>query len=125
MYIHFALTYKTDHIFPVLRIKHLVDKDSKTTIYYFKLVQVQIIQYHIYACYFAHLLYGKLLQLLTKKVLNLIHQAQKDFRRIFVVITQQQKVYIVHAPSTRKIISSYDVAFDESFSSAMAYMSQP
>ena len=28
-------------------------------------------------------------------------------------------------PSTSKIISSYDVVFDESFSSALAYMSQP
>ena len=28
-------------------------------------------------------------------------------------------------PSTRKIISSYDVVFGESFSSALAYTSQP
>ena len=30
----------------------------------------------------------------------------------------------MYAPSTRKIISSYDVVFDESFSSALAYTSQ-
>ena len=31
----------------------------------------------------------------------------------------------MYVPSTRKIISSYDVVFDESFSSALAYTSQP
>ena len=31
----------------------------------------------------------------------------------------------MYVPSTRKIISSYDVVFDESFSSMLAYKSQP
>ena len=31
----------------------------------------------------------------------------------------------MYVPSTRKIISSYDVVFYESFSSALAYMSKP
>ena len=31
----------------------------------------------------------------------------------------------MYVPSTRKIIYSYDVIFDESFSSTLAYMSQP
>ena len=31
----------------------------------------------------------------------------------------------MYVPSTRKIISSYDVVFDESFSSALSYTSQP
>ena len=31
----------------------------------------------------------------------------------------------MYVPSTRKIISSYDVVFDESVSSALAYTSQP
>ena len=37
------------------------------------------------------------------------HQAQKVFHSIFVGITQHQKGYLVYVPSTRKIISSYDV----------------
>ena len=53
------------------------------------------------------------------------HQAQKGFRGIFVGIPQHQKGYLVYVPSTRKIISSYDFFFDESFSSALAYKSQP
>ena len=53
------------------------------------------------------------------------HQAQKGFRVIFVGIPEHPKGYLVYVPSTRKIISSYDVRFDESFSSALAYTSRP
>ena len=49
------------------------------------------------------------------------HQAQKGFRGIFVGILQHQKGYLVYVPITRNIISSYDVVFDEMFSSAVAY----
>ena len=56
-----------------------------------------------------------------KKALNMRHQAQKGFCGIFVGIPQHQKWYLVYVPSTRKIISSYDFVFDESFSSALAY----
>ena len=47
--------------------------------------------------------------------LNMRHQAQKGFRGIFVGIPQHQKGYLVYVPSTRKVISSIDVRFDESF----------
>ena len=59
------------------------------------------------------------------KASNMRHQAQKGFHGIFVGIPQHQKVYLVYVPSSRKIISSYDVVFDESLSSAIAYTSQP
>ena len=59
------------------------------------------------------------------KTLNMRHQSQKGFRSIFVGIPEHQKVYLVYVLSTRKIISSYDVVFDESFSSPLAYMSRP
>ena len=52
------------------------------------------------------------------------HQARKGFRGILVGIPEHQKVYLVYVPSTRKMISSYDLIFDESFSSALAYMSR-
>ena len=57
--------------------------------------------------------------------LNMCHQAQKWFHDIFVGIPQHQKVYLVYIPSTRKVISSYDVVFDKSFSSAFSYTSRP
>ena len=53
------------------------------------------------------------------------HQAQKIFCGIFIGILQHQKRYIVYVPSTREIIYSYDVVFDESLSCVLAYMSQP
>ena len=53
------------------------------------------------------------------------HQAQKGFRGIFVGIPQHQKGYLVYAPSTRKIIYSYDVVCDERFSSALVYTPRP
>ena len=59
------------------------------------------------------------------KALNIRHQAQKVFRGIFVGIPHHQKVYLVYVPSTRNIVSSYDVVFGESLSSALAYTSQP
>ena len=40
-------------------------------------------------------------------------------------ITQHQKVYLVYVPSTIKVISSYNVVFDESFSSELSYTSRP
>ena len=51
-------------------------------------------------------------------------QAQKWFCGTFVGIPEHQKRYLVCLPSTRKIISSYDVVFDESFSSVLAYTSR-
>ena len=57
------------------------------------------------------------------KTLNMRHQAQKGFRGIFIGIPEHQKGYIVYVPSTRKVISSYDVVFDESFSIALSYTS--
>ena len=60
-----------------------------------------------------------------KKALNMCHQAQKDFCGIFVGIPQHQKGYLMYVPSTRKIISSYDVVLDEKNSSELAYTPQP
>ena len=52
------------------------------------------------------------------------HQAQKGFCGIIVGIPHHQKGYLVYVPHTRKMLSSYDVVFDESFYRALAYMSQ-
>ena len=54
-----------------------------------------------------------------------MHQAHKGFCGIFVGITEHQKGYLLYVPSTTKIIYLYDVLFDESFSSALAYTSRP
>ena len=59
-----------------------------------------------------------------KKALNMRHQVQKGFRGISVGIPQHQKGYLVYVPSSRKIIYSFYVVFDERFSSALAYTSE-
>ena len=53
------------------------------------------------------------------------HQAQNSFRGISVGIPQHQKGDLLYVPSTRMIISSYYVVFDESLFSALAYTPQP
>ena len=40
-------------------------------------------------------------------------------------IPQHRKGYLVYVPSTRKVIFSYEVKFDESFVSALSYSSRP
>ena len=40
-------------------------------------------------------------------------------------IPQHQKGYLVYVPITRKVISSYNVVFDECFSSALSYTARP
>ena len=59
------------------------------------------------------------------KTVNMCHQAQKGLRGIFVGIPEHQRGYLVYVPSTRKVISSYDVVFDDSFSSSLSYMPRP
>ena len=53
------------------------------------------------------------------------HQAQKGFCGILVGIPQHQKGYLLYVPSTRKVILSYNVVFNKSFSSALSYTSRP
>ena len=59
------------------------------------------------------------------KALTMSHQAKKGFRGIFVGISQHKKGYLVYIPSRIKVITSYDVVFYESFTSALAYASKP
>ena len=62
-YIHFALMYTADHIFLVLSIKDLINKDNDLTTP-FKLATGKNLQYRIYMFYCFHVLYEKLLHML-------------------------------------------------------------
>ena len=109
-YIHLALMYTTDHIFPVLPIKYLINKDgdpatphkletgTKPSVSYLRVL-------------FCPYVLQKATSHVETKALNMRHQAQKVFYGIFVGIPKHQKGYLVYVPSTRKIISSYDVVF--------------
>ena len=65
-YIHFALIYTTDHIFPVLPIKDMINEDGEPTMP-FKLVTYTKTSVSHLRVIFFHVLYRKLLCTLTKR----------------------------------------------------------
>ena len=123
-YIHFALMYTTYHIFPVLPIKHLINKDGDPTTPHKLATATKPSVSHLRVL-FCPCVVWKATANVEIKALNMGHQAQKGFRGIFVGIPEYQKGDLVNVSSTRKILSSYDIVFDESFSSALEYASQP
>ena len=90
-----------------------------------KLQHVRNLQCHINVFLFFPCVVCKATAHVETKTLNMRHQAQKLFHGIFVGIPEHQKEYLVYVPITRKVISSYDVVFDESFYSALSYTSRP
>ena len=88
------------------------------------LQQVQNLQYHICVIIFPCVV-RKSTAHIRKKALNMRHKEQKCFRGIFVGIIQHQKWYLVYIRGTISIIYSYDVVFDDFFSSMLEYTSQP
>ena len=122
-YIHLLLMHTTDHIFPVLPIKNLINKDRDLTTP-FKLAtgtEPSVSYLRMLLCPFE---VRKATACIGKKALNVRHQAQKVFCYMSWNF-KASKGYLVNAPGTRNIISSYHVVFDESFSSALSYISQP
>ena len=114
VYVHFALMYTTDHIFPVLQIKDLMNKDVDPTTPYKLATGTKPSVSHL-RILFCPCVVKKATAHVETKRLNMRHQAQKEFLGIFVEIPQHQKGDRVYIPSTRKVILSYDVVFDESF----------
>ena len=110
--------------FPVLRIKDLINEDGDTTTPYKLATGTKPSVSHLRVL-FGLCVVRKATAHVKTKTLNIRHQVQKGFRGIFVGISQHQKGYLVYVPSTRKVISSYDVMFDESFVSALSYSSWP
>ena len=105
VYVHFALMYTTDYIFPVLPIKDLINEDGNTTIPHKLGTGTKPSVSHLRVL-FCSCVVRKATAHVETKTLNMRHQAQKGFRGIFVGITQHQKGYLVYVPSTRKVIFS-------------------
>ena len=116
--------YTTDHIFPVLPIKDLINEDGDPTTPYKLATGTKLSVSHLRVL-FCPCVVRKATAHVGTRTLNMRHQAQKGFCVIFVGISQHQKEYLVYIPSTRKVISSYDVMFDENISSALSYTSRP
>ena len=105
VYVHFALIYTTDHIFPVLPIKDLMNEDGDPTTPHRLATGTKPSVSHLRVLFFPCVV-RKATAHVETKTLNMRHQAQKGFRGIFVGITEHQKGYPVYVPSTRKVISS-------------------
>ena len=116
--------YTTYHLFPLLPFKDLIKKDGNPTTPFQLATGTKPSVSHSRVL-FCPCVVRKAAAHVGKKALNMRHQVQKGFRGISVGIPQHKKGYLVYLPGTRKIISSCDVIFDESFSSTLAYMSQP
>ena len=116
--------YTTDHIFPVLPIKDLINKNGDPTTPHKLATDTKPSVSHLRVL-FCPCVVRKDTAHVETKTLNMRPQSQKGFRGIFVGIPQHQKEYLVYVTSTKKVIFSYDVLFDERFSSALAYTSQP
>ena len=113
-YVHFALMYTTDHIFPVLPIKDMRNEDGGLTTTQKLATGTKPSVSHLRVLFCPCVVWKATAHVETKE-LNMRHQAKKGFRGIFVGIPEHQKGYLVYVTSTIKIIFSYDNVFDESF----------
>ena len=123
-YIHFLFMYTTDHIFPVLPIKDMINEDVDPTTP-FKLTTGMKPSVSHLRVLFSPCVVREATAHVGTKALNMRHQTKNCFRFIFVGIPQHQKGYILYILIIMKIISSYDVVFDKNFSSALSYTPQP
>ena len=108
VYVHFALMYTTDNIFLVIPIKDLINEDGDPTTPHTLATGTKPSVSHV-CMLFCLCVVLKATAHLEKKTLNMRHQAQKGFCGIFFGIPEHQKGYLVYVPSTRNIVSSYDV----------------
>ena len=85
-YIHFELMYTTDHIFPVLSIRHLVDNDGETTTPH-KLATGTKPSVSKVNVLFCPCVVRKVAAHVDTKALNMCHLSQKYFCCISIGIT--------------------------------------
>ena len=90
VYVHFALMYTTDHIFPVLPIKDLINEDGDPTTPHKLATGMNPSVSHLRVL-FCPCVVRKATAHVETKMLNMRHQAQKGFRGIFVSIPEHQK----------------------------------
>ena len=89
-YIHFALMYTTDYIFPDIQIEKLVNQDGEQTTPHKLSTGTKPSVSNLHVC-FCPCVVQKATAHVDKKALNRCHQSQKGFCSIFVDIPQHQK----------------------------------
>ena len=90
VYVHFTLMYTTDHIFPVLPIKDLINEGSDPSTSYKLAIGTKPSMSHLRVLFFSWVV-RKATAHVETKTLNMRHKAQKWFRGIFVGIPPHQK----------------------------------
>ena len=100
--------YTTDHIFPVIPIKDLINEYDEPTNPFKLATGTKPSVSHLHVLFFPCVIQEATAHL-DKKALNMRHQAQKGFHGISVVIPHHKKGFVVYVPGTRKIIYCYDV----------------
>ena len=85
VYVHFALMYTTDHIFPVLTIKDLINEDGDPKTPHKLETGTKLSVSHL-RMLFCPCAVRKAMAHVETKTLNMRHQVQKGFRGIFVGI---------------------------------------
>ena len=85
VYIHFVLMYTTDHIFPVLPIKDLINEDDDPTSPHKLSTGTKPSVTHLCVLFYPCVVRKSMAHVETK-TLNMCHQAQKVFCVIFVGI---------------------------------------
>ena len=89
-YIHFSFMYTTYHIFPVLPMKYMINKDGDPNTPYKLAIGTKYSLSHLHVL-FCPCVVWKATTRVGTKVLNMRQQAQKGYRGIFVGIPQHQK----------------------------------
>ena len=90
VYVHFTLLYRTDHIFPVLPIKDLINEDGDPTTpnKLAKGMKPSVLHLRMFIC---PCVVRKNTAHVETKTLNMRHQAQKGFCGTFIGIPEHQK----------------------------------
>ena len=84
-YVHFSLMYTTDHIFPILPIKDLINEDGNLTTRHKISTGTKPSVSHLHVLFSPYVV-RKATAHVETKALNMRHQAQKGFHGIFVGI---------------------------------------
>ena len=91
--------YTTDHILPILPIKHLANQDGEPTTPQILATDtkhsVSNLRFLLCMC-----VVQKVTSHVDTKALNIHHQSQKVFRGIIVGIPQYQKWHLIYVPIT-------------------------
>ena len=123
-YIHHAVMYAAHRVFPVLPIKDLVNEQGEPCTPS-ELMHGEKPPVRHLITLFCPVIVKKHTAMKDKKMVNMRHQAQKGYRGIFVGMPENQEGYLCYVPSIRDTVTSYDVLFDETFASALAYSEKP